>query len=77
MKKMLLAGTTGYLESYIAKELQKMAFAIRVIVRNMTSLKDKDLQLNEVVKVALTRPDTITPRTLFPSPPPLSLNPHE
>jgi len=59
MKKVLLAGATGYLGSYIAKELQKKAFETRVIVRNTTSLKDKDLQLNEVVKAELTRPDTI------------------
>ena len=59
MKKVLLAGATGYLGSYIAKELQKKAFVTRVIVRNTKSLKDKDLQLSEVVKAELTRPDTI------------------
>lgn len=59
MKKVLLAGATGYLGSYIAKELQKKAFVTRVIVRNTTSLKDKDLRLNEVAKAELTRPDTI------------------
>lgn len=61
MKKVLLAGATGYLGSYIAKELQKKAFVTRVIVRNTISLKDKDLQLNKVVKAELTRPEAVDP----------------
>jgi len=43
MKKVLLAGATGYLGSHIAEELQKGAYATRGIVRNTTNLKDNEL----------------------------------
>jgi len=59
MKKVLLAGATGYLGSHIAEELQKKSYATRGIVRNTTTLNNKELQLNEVVEAELTRPDTI------------------
>ncbi|NNL77685.1 MAG: SDR family oxidoreductase [Desulfobacterales bacterium] len=59
MKKVLLAGATGYLGSYIVKELQEKAFVTRVLVRTTSSLQDKDFQLYEIVKAELTEPDTI------------------
>ena len=59
MKNVLLAGVTGYLGGYIAKDLQKKNFIIRAIARNTTPLKDKNIVLNEIVKAELTKPDTI------------------
>ncbi len=59
MKKVLLAGVTGYLGGYIAKELQKKNFVIRAIARNTVPLKDKNIELNEIVNAELTKPDTI------------------
>ena len=59
MKKILLAGSTGYLGSYIAKELQKRDFFLRAIARNPEKLKQKDIEANEVLKAELTKPDSI------------------
>jgi len=59
MKKVLLAGITGYLGSYIAKELQKRAFAIRAIIRNTTTLNEKGILPNELIQAELTQPETI------------------
>jgi len=60
MKKILLAGSTGYLGSYIAKELQKQAYFCRAIARNPEKLKQKDIEANEVIKAELTKPASIT-----------------
>lgn len=59
MKKILLAGSTGYLGSYIAKELKKKGYSVRAIVRNPDKLKQKDIEANEVLKAELTNPDSI------------------
>jgi uncharacterized protein YbjT (DUF2867 family) len=59
MKKVLLAGVTGYLGSYIAKELQKRAFTIRAIIRNTAPLKEKSIEVNEIIEAELTKPKTI------------------
>jgi uncharacterized protein YbjT (DUF2867 family) len=59
MKKILLAGSTGYLGSYIAKELQKRDCFLRAIARNPEKLKQKDIEANEVLKAELTKPDSI------------------
>ena len=60
MKKILLTGSTGYLGSYIAKELQKQAYFCRAIDRNPEKLKQKDYEANEVLKAELTKPVSIT-----------------
>ena len=60
MKGILLAGSTGYLGSYIAKELQKRPCFFRVIARNPEKLKQNDIEANEVLKAELTDPDSIS-----------------
>jgi uncharacterized protein YbjT (DUF2867 family) len=55
----LLAGITGYLGSYIAKELQKRAYIVRAIVRNPERLKLKNIDTNEILKAEVTQPDSI------------------
>jgi uncharacterized protein YbjT (DUF2867 family) len=60
MKGILLAGSTGYLGSYIAKELQKRSCFYRVIARNPEKLKQNDIEANEVLKAELTDPDSIS-----------------
>lgn len=59
MKNVLLAGATGYLGSYIAKELHKGDFTIRAISRHTKHLKEKNIEVNEIVKAELTQPDSI------------------
>jgi len=57
MNKILLAGSTGYLGIYIAKELQKRSFFFKVIARNSEKLKQNDIQANEVHMAELTQLD--------------------
>ncbi len=59
MKKVLLAGVTGYLGSYNAKELQKGDFTIRAIVRNTAPLMEKNIVPNEIIQAELTKLETI------------------
>ena len=62
MNKVLLAGSTGYLGSYIAKELQRQAYFCRAIARNPEKFKQKNIEANEVIKAELTEPVSITER---------------
>jgi uncharacterized protein YbjT (DUF2867 family) len=59
MKKILLAGSTGYLGGYIAKELQRKAYFFRAIVRNPEKLKLNDIKANDVFEAELTKPYSI------------------
>ena len=59
MKRILLAGATGYLGSYISEELQKRAYYVKVIVRNTERLKEKNIETNEIYKAELTKPSSI------------------
>ena len=59
MKKVLLAGITGYLGSFIAKELQKKGYTVRAIARNPAKLKQKSIKVYEVLKAEVTQPDSI------------------
>lgn len=59
MKKILLAGATGYLGSYILPELLKRGYSVKALVRNLQKLKkgkDRNLQ---IVSGEITRPDSI------------------
>lgn len=59
MKKILLAGATGYLGGYIAKELQKRACHVRVVARSPEKLKQANIEANEVLEAELTQPGSI------------------
>jgi len=59
MKRILLAGATGYLGGYIAKELQHRSCFFRAIARNPEKLEKNDIKANEILKAELTDPDAI------------------
>jgi uncharacterized protein YbjT (DUF2867 family) len=59
MKRILLAGATGYLGSYIAKELQKRKYHVRVIARDLEKLKQKRVEASEILEADITRPESI------------------
>lgn len=59
MKKILLAGATGYLGKYILEELQKRDYSNRVIVRKSSKLKDFDEMNVEVFEGEITNPKHI------------------
>jgi len=59
MKKILLAGSTGYLGIYIAKELQQQSYFLKAIARNPKKLEQNNIKTNELLKAKLTDPDSI------------------
>lgn len=59
MRRVLLAGITGYLGSYIAKTLQERAYSVKAIVRNPDKLKKKNIVPDETLIAELTRPESI------------------
>lgn len=59
MKRILLAGSTGYLGVYIAKELQQRSYFFKAIARNPEKLEKNDIEANEMLKAELTDPDSI------------------
>jgi nucleoside-diphosphate-sugar epimerase len=59
MKRILLAGSTGYLGVFIAKELQQRSSFLRAIARNLEKLRKNDIKANEILKAELTDPESI------------------
>jgi len=59
MKKILLAGSTGYLGIYIAKELQRRSSFFRAIARSPEKFDQNEIKVNEKLIAELTDPDSI------------------
>lgn len=61
MKKILLAGATGYLGSFILQELLTRNYSVRIIVRNKSKLPWQIVENNnlEILNAELTNPDAI------------------
>ncbi|MEW8256849.1 MAG: SDR family oxidoreductase [Candidatus Thiodiazotropha taylori] len=59
MNRILLAGSTGYLGAFIAKELQRRSCFFRAIARSPEKHEKNDIKANEILKAELTDPDSI------------------
>ena len=59
MNRVLLAGATGYLGGYIAKELLKRSYPVRVIARNPKKLTENDIEATEILQAEITQRDSI------------------
>ena len=59
MKKILLAGATGYLGSYLARKLAQNGCDLRVIVRSPDKLSDRGIKVGDVFHAEVTRPETL------------------
>jgi len=61
MKKILLAGATGYLGSHVAKKLKlnQSAYDLRVIARSPDKLAQPGIEVGDVFQGELTSPETI------------------
>jgi len=59
MNRVLLAGVTGYLGGYIAKELLKKSYHVKALARNPSKLNQINIGLKELVQAELTQPDSI------------------
>ncbi|MCY4046057.1 MAG: SDR family oxidoreductase [Cellvibrionales bacterium] len=59
MKKVLLAGATGYLGSFIAKELKSQGYELTIIVRKQEQVQEKGLEADHVLEAQVTQPITL------------------
>ena len=59
MKKILLAGATGYLGCHIAEKLIQISCDVRVIVRSPNKLAEKGIEVEDIFQAELTQPETI------------------
>jgi uncharacterized protein YbjT (DUF2867 family) len=59
MEKILLAGATGYLGKYIAKELVNQKYFLRVLVRNSERFKQFGIPANEIINAEVTNKSTL------------------
>ncbi len=59
MRKILLAGATGYLGGFIAKELHKQEYYSKLLVRESGKLEQHNIFANEMIQAELTKQDTI------------------
>lgn len=59
MKRILVAGATGYLGGYIAKELIKRSNHVRALARNPEKLNQSEIEAVEICQVEITQPDSI------------------
>jgi len=59
MKKVLLAGATGYLGRYLVKELKNQGYWVRALARDAKKLDDLREHINEIFVAEVTKPDTL------------------
>ena len=60
MKKVLVAGATGYLGRYLVKELKKQNYRVRALARQANKLDDLNEDIDEVYEAEVTKPETLT-----------------
>jgi len=60
MKKVLVAGATGYLGQYVIKELKKQNYHVCALVRNSEKLENLREYIDEIFQAEITKPDTLS-----------------
>lgn len=60
MKKVLVAGSTGYLGQYVVKELKKQGYWVRALARDPKKLDAIDGPIDDIFVGEVTMPDTLT-----------------
>lgn len=59
MKRVLVAGATGYLGSFVAREFKARGHFVRVLARHPEKLGELGSSVDEVVQAEVTRPETL------------------
>ena len=59
MKKVLVAGSTGYLGKFIIMELNKKGYWIRALARNPDKLSEVKGLVDEILIGEITKPESI------------------
>ena len=60
MKRVLVAGATGYLGSFVAQEFKSQGYFVRALARSPEKLARLTTQPDEIVQGEITRPETLT-----------------
>lgn len=60
MKRVLVAGATGYLGGFVAREFKARGYFVRALARSPEKLAPLRDWLDEIVKAEVTRPETLT-----------------
>jgi uncharacterized protein YbjT (DUF2867 family) len=60
MKKVLVAGATGYLGRYVVQEFKKQEYWVRALTRNSNRLDSLSKYIDEKVAGAVTNPDSLS-----------------
>jgi uncharacterized protein YbjT (DUF2867 family) len=60
MKRILVAGATGYLGGFVAREFKSQGYFVRALSRSAEKLNNLDPAPDEIVQGEITRPETIT-----------------
>lgn len=58
-QNVLVAGATGYLGGFVARELKSRGHFVRALARSVAKLEDRKDELDEIVEGEITRPETI------------------
>lgn len=59
MKKVLIAGASGYLGSFVTKELKNQNFFVRAISRNSVKIQHLNLPIDELIHAEITKPESL------------------
>ena len=59
MKKIIIAGATGYLGSHLVKELDHRNIPFQAIARNEKSLREQGLRPEQIITAEVTKPPTL------------------
>jgi uncharacterized protein YbjT (DUF2867 family) len=59
VKRVLVAGATGYLGAFVAREFASRGYSVRALARSPRKLKALEDSLDEIVEAEITRPGTL------------------
>lgn len=59
MRKILIAGATGYLGHFIVDAAKDANYYTKVIVRDVEKFKKQNLHVDEIIQAELTKPETL------------------
>ena len=59
MKRVLIAGATGYLGMFVVKEFKKQGYWVRALARNPHKLEDIKESIDDLFVGEVTKPDTL------------------
>jgi uncharacterized protein YbjT (DUF2867 family) len=59
MKRVLVAGATGYLGGFVARELKARGYFVRALARSPKKLEQLRDSLDEIAETEVTRPETL------------------